>query len=153
MRKPAALSAATRNAVVAIEVTERNTQDAPYFVPLVSETMQNFDVTRILGDKAYSSYANLELAVQNGATPFIPFKNYAVGTSKSETWNRMFHFFSFNRAEFLKAYHQRSNVEATFSAIKRKFGDYVRSRTRTAPCRRAGARPGAPSAARARKAA
>jgi transposase len=32
----------------------------------------------------------------------------------------------------LKVYHQRSNVESTFSAIKRKFGDYVRSRTKTA---------------------
>jgi len=37
-----------------------------------------------------------------------------------------------NREEFLKAYHKRSNVEATFSAIKRVFGDSVRSRTRVA---------------------
>jgi hypothetical protein len=36
------------------------------------------------------------------------------------------------REEFLKHYHQRSNVESVFSAIKRKFGDAVRSKTETA---------------------
>jgi len=32
----------------------------------------------------------------------------------------------------LKAYHKRSNVESTFSAIKRVFGDFVRSKNKTA---------------------
>jgi hypothetical protein len=32
------------------------------------------------------------------------------------------------RKEFLRHYHQRCNVESTFSAIKRKFGDSVRSK-------------------------
>jgi transposase len=41
----------------------------------------------------------------------------------------MFHFFSLNREEFVAHYHKRSNVEATFSAIKRKFGDAIRSKT------------------------
>lgn len=37
-----------------------------------------------------------------------------------------------NREEFAAHYHKRSNVEATFSAIKRVFGDSVRSRIRAA---------------------
>ena len=28
-------------------------------------------------------------------------------------------------------YHRRSNAESVFSAVKRKFGDYIRSRTDT----------------------
>jgi transposase len=40
-----------------------------------------------------------------------------------------FHFYSCEWEQFLRAYHQRSNVESTFSAIKRKFGDFVRSKT------------------------
>jgi hypothetical protein len=32
-------------------------------------------------------------------------------------------------AEFLLIYHKRSNAESTFSAIKRVFGDFIRSRT------------------------
>jgi predicted nucleic acid-binding Zn finger protein len=72
------------NVVTAIEVTGRNTQDA--FAPLVTKTMEQFNVARVLGDKAYSSYANLELTVSKRAEPFIPFKSYAKGTSPSETW-------------------------------------------------------------------
>lgn len=38
----------------------------------------------------------------------------------------------FHRAEFLERYHKRSNVETTFSMIKRKFGDALRTKTETA---------------------
>ncbi len=34
-----------------------------------------------------------------------------------------------NHELFLKHYHQRSNVESTFSMIKRKFLPYVRSKS------------------------
>ncbi len=120
------------NVITAIEATEKNTQDSPFFAPLITRTAEQFNVTRVMGDKAYSSYANLELTVAKGAEPFIPFKSYAVGTSPSHTWNKLFGFFMLHREEFLKAYHKRSNVEATFSAIKRVFGDTVRSKTKTA---------------------
>ncbi len=120
------------NVITAIEVTERNTQDAPYFAPLVTRTTEEFNVLRVLGDKAYSSYANLELTVSKGAEPFIPFKSYAKATSPSPTWNRLLGYFIMNREEFLSAYHKRSNAESTFSAIKRLFDDSVRSKTRVA---------------------
>lgn len=38
----------------------------------------------------------------------------------------------YRRDEFLAHYHKRSNVESTFSMIKRKFGDFLRSKTDTA---------------------
>jgi hypothetical protein len=44
----------------------------------------------------------------------------------------MVHFYSFKREEFLKHYHKRSNVESTFSMVKAKFRDHVRSKTDTA---------------------
>ncbi len=40
----------------------------------------------------------------------------------------MFHYFQFNREEFLQHYHQRSNVESTFNMIKMKFGDKLKSK-------------------------
>ena len=40
--------------------------------------------------------------------------------------------FLYKQDEFLAAYGKRSNVEATFSSIKRKFGAAVRSKTFTA---------------------
>jgi len=120
------------NVITAIEATQKNTQDSPFFAPLIGQTAEHFNVARVMGDKAYSSYANLELTVSKGAEPFIPFKSYAKGTSPSQTWNRLFAYFILNRDEFLKAYHKRSNVESTFSSIKRVFGDSVRSKTLTA---------------------
>jgi len=44
----------------------------------------------------------------------------------------MFHFYSLNRAEFLKHYHKRSNVETVFHMIKSKFGQRLRSKSMTA---------------------
>jgi hypothetical protein len=41
----------------------------------------------------------------------------------------MYHMYHFNRAECLQHYHKRSNVESTFSMIKAKFRDHVRSKT------------------------
>ena len=69
-------------------MTERNTVDAPYFAPLITKTIDQFNVLPVMDDKAYSSYANLELTVSKGAEPFIPFKSSAKATSPSETWNR-----------------------------------------------------------------
>jgi transposase len=41
----------------------------------------------------------------------------------------MYHLFMFNREEFLRYYHQRSNAESVFSMMKGKFGDSVRSKS------------------------
>jgi hypothetical protein len=44
----------------------------------------------------------------------------------------MFHLYNLNRDEFLSHYHKRPNVETTFSMIKARFGDSLRSKTDTA---------------------
>ncbi len=43
----------------------------------------------------------------------------------------MYHYYMFNREQFLERYHQRSNVESVFSMMKAKFGDAVRSKSDT----------------------
>ena len=45
---------------------------------------------------------------------------------------KAYHYFQFNQEEYMAKYHKRSNVESTFSAVKRKFGDSVLSKTDTA---------------------
>ena len=37
-----------------------------------------------------------------------------------------------NREEFMQHYHLRSNVETTFSMIKAKFSEMIKSKTKTA---------------------
>ena len=51
---------------------------------------------------------------------------------KSLRWASIYHFYNFKRDEFLSHYHKRSNVETTFSMIKAKFGERLRSKTETA---------------------
>src|SRR5262249_6734009 len=118
------------NVVTAVEIKDQNAGDAPQFGPLVSTTAQNFDVKEVSADKAYLSNANLETVEALGGTAFIPFKSNS--TESDGVWARMFHYFNFRREEFLQHYHQRSNVESTFSAVKRKFGDAVRGKTAVA---------------------
>ena len=65
---------------------------------------------------------------RHGAVPYIMFKSIHTGRGGG-LWAKMFHYFQFNRDEFLRHYHKRSNVESTFSMIKAKFRDHVRSKT------------------------
>ena len=116
------------NVVTAVVVTDERTGDSPMLAPLVTETASHFNVERVSADKAYVSKFNLNLIESLGARPLVPFKSNAK-FRESATWNRLFHYFQFHRDEFLAQYHKRSNVESTFSAMKRKFSDTIRSKS------------------------
>jgi hypothetical protein len=45
-----------------------------------------------------------------GATAYIPFKSNSTSGEGGSVWEKMFHYFQFRREEFLRHYHQRSNV-------------------------------------------
>ena len=119
------------NVITSAEVSSSG--DSPMLPELVANTAANFDVQAVAADKAYSSYMNLEMLDAIGVKALIPFRANAVeqreGQPRNEVWARLFHFFHLHREEFLAAYHVRSNVESTFSAIKRKFSDQIRSKT------------------------
>lgn len=86
--------------------------------------------------------------VDHAAMPYIPFKSNSASEwgltgkrgqdkaanwkRKSNLWRQMYHYFSFNQSRFLQQYHKRSSVESTFSMIKAKFGDSLRSKSKTA---------------------
>ena len=63
-----------------------------------------------------------------GATPYVPFKTNSRDKG-SPAWRRMWGMFLYRQDEFLAHYHKRSNVETTFSMVKAKFRDHVRSKT------------------------
>jgi transposase len=120
------------NVVTAAEVLHRDAQDSPLLPGLLAKTKENFTVREVSGDKAFGSFKNYDAIEAAGGTPFIPFKSHQGFGSKHNLWSQMYHYFMFRREEFLGHYHKRSNAESTFSAIKAKFGDSVRSRTETA---------------------
>ncbi len=79
-------------------------------------------------DKAYLSVENVEAIFDAGGVPFIAPKVNTTGAAGG-LFERMFHYYQYRREEFLSHYHRRSLVESVFSAVKRKFGDSVRSKT------------------------
>lgn len=121
--------------VTSVEISDRDEHDYTYFEPLVKQTAQNFEMKEVSADKGYCGISNLRLVVDNGAQPFIPFKRCAKEKhwkDKSGLWTRMFHLFKYHEKEFYEHYHKRSNNETAFSMIKSKFGERLRSKTRTA---------------------
>lgn len=121
------------NTITAIKITDGNISDAPQFSELVRETAENFDIKEVSADKGYSSRENIRTVQDVGGTPFIMFrKNANPKRMGSFLWKKMYHYFMMNQEEFMEHYHKRSNVETTFSMIKRKFGTNVRSKTKTA---------------------
>jgi transposase len=119
------------NVVTAVEIHDRNASDTKLLPPLLQATRENFMVREVSADKGYSSKKNAAMVEIAGGTPFISFTSQATGEG-GRSWGRMYHFFQFRRDEFLAHYHKRSNVESTFSMMKRKFGDSLRSKTDTA---------------------
>jgi transposase len=136
------------NVVTAVEITDRFAGDSPQFKSLVQSTGRNFVMTEISADKAYLSVANLQTALDHNAMPYIPFKvnsapEHALTKRKGQDrktqwkrksafWRQMYHYYEFNQEWLMQRYHKRSNVESTFSMIKAKFGDSLRSKTKTA---------------------
>lgn len=120
------------NIITSIEITEGHAADSPYFVPLVESSAKDFTLKEISADKAYSSRKNLEAAIDNGAIPFIPFRNNSRSKAGgSHVWSSAYRYYINHQEEFYQKYHLRSNVESTFSMLKRKFGNNLKTKTFT----------------------
>jgi transposase len=131
--KAHAMCGAKTNIVTTVEILDMNAADCPQFKTLVETTVQSgFNVQEVPADKAYLSRDNLELVEQLGGTAFVPFKINSAPGEEGSLWEKLFHYYQFRKDEFLKHYHQRSNMESTFSMVKAKFQDYVRSKVEVA---------------------
>ncbi len=92
-------------------------------------TTQNFRVSEVSADKGHAESNTTKNSISKmGAIPFISFPERHKGLGGG-AWQTMYHYFMFKREDFLAHYHKRSNVESTFSMMKRKFGDSLRSKT------------------------
>ena len=118
------------NIVTAIAITPSNIHDSPMFPKLLDDTAKNFTMAEVSADKAYLSDANLRHVERKGAAPYIPFKSNTTGRG-SGMWKRLYAHFILNEDDFMEHYHRRSNVETTFSMVKSKFGDALRSKSDT----------------------
>lgn len=122
------------NIVTSVEVSHRHANDTTFLKPLLHATTDNgFQVKELSADKGYDSFNNRCLVLIKGGMPYIPFREGEQRkpnpSNKGELWKRFYHFYKYNESEFKQHYHKRSNVETTFSMIKAKFGERIRSKT------------------------
>jgi len=116
------------NIICSAEATYGNLSDIGQ-APKLLQGLKEFNVKRVSADKGYSSQRVLETIKAMGALPFIMFKENANPKENSpEIWRKMFEYFRDNKQEFLKHYHRRSNVETTFSMIKMRLGEFLKSK-------------------------
>jgi transposase len=116
------------NIITAVEIHGQHASDSKMLPALAEATAMNFTMREVSADKGYASKANYDSIACLGATPFISFPESHKGQGGGK-WAEMYHYFNFRKQEFLQHYHKRSNVESTFSMMKRKFGDSLRSKT------------------------
>jgi len=121
---PVSSASFSRNSLVSV-----GNDTATRFDCLVSAIVTN----EVSAGMAYSSRLNLQLAANAGGKVYIPFKKSATERAAgSALWKKMFHYFRLNYDKFREHYHKRSNIEATNAAIKRKFGETLKSKNPTA---------------------
>lgn len=114
--------------VTAAAIYGRDANDCPILPELVKKTKENFTIKEVSADKGYLSVENVETIFAAGGIPYIHPKENSTG-GVGGLFEKMIHFYRYKQNEFLAHYHKRSNVEALFSSVKRKFSDHVRSRT------------------------
>lgn len=116
------------NIICSAEVTYGNFHDVKQ-APKLLEGLRQFEPKKVSADKGYSAYKILQLIEGMNAEPFIAFReNTHPGKRSPEIWRRMYQYFLTNKEHFLKNYHKRSNVETTFSMIKMRLGEFLRSK-------------------------
>ena len=116
------------NTVTDIAITPGTIHDSPILPELLDGTAERFTMREVSADKAYLSNTNLRYIERLGAYPYIPFKSNTTGKG-SPMWRRLYGYFMLNEASWKDHYHKRSNVETTFSMIKGKFGDSLKSKS------------------------
>lgn len=124
-RKAHVMIGVKTNVVTSVQITKQSGEgsaDINHYKPLLHKTAINFKVKEVSADMAYLSRTNLEETVQLGAMPFIPFKSNVTGGGNGLVWRKLWLYFKEQQQDYHEHYHKRSNVETTFSMIKRKFG-------------------------------
>jgi len=119
------------NVIAAANIDHQDAADSPQLPGLVATTRKTFTVKEVSADKAYAGVANFAAVEKAGGQFFPAFKDNTTG-AVGGAFEKAFHYFSFKRDEYLSHYHQRSNVEATFSMVKKKFGDAVKAKNELA---------------------
>ncbi len=121
------ISGVKTNVICSAKITKGTKHESPYFKSLLDDTAKIFSIKEVSADAGYLSKKNVKAVSDIGAVPFIMGKkNVSVPMKGYSSWGMMLRLWKKHQIYFAAHYHKRSNVESTFGALKRKFGDFCR---------------------------
>ena len=122
------ISGVKTNVICSAKITKGTVHESPLFRPLLDDTAKIFNIKEISADGGYLSRKNVKAIAKIGAVPFIKGSKCVnvPGRGTVSAWGSMLRLWKNHKMFFAEHYHRRSNVEATFGMIKRKFGDFCR---------------------------
>lgn len=106
-------------------ITSRKRHDCPFFVILLKPFKW---LGNVVADKGYLSRINFQFVWDRKGQAFIPFKKGKKKQSRSKAlgfpaWKFAYDFWTVLNGLYVSIYHQRSRIEAVFSALKKRYGD------------------------------
>ena len=111
--------------ILQFTITDWKGSDSKEFKRLIGDLPR---LSKVAGDKAYSSRANCQAVADKKGKPFLCFKANATGRAKgSPAWQLLFMAYTDNPDEWMDEYHIRSMVEAVFASLKRCWGSDIKS--------------------------
>lgn len=119
--------------VLAVKITDEHTHDSKHLKYLLSESAKFGTISKVLGDGAFDSRESFGMIANIEATPAIRVRKNAIPNAKG-CYPRKLAVLA-QKADYKKwaasvSYGKRWIVESVFSAIKRMFGEEVRSKKR-----------------------
>lgn len=108
-------------------ITAWRRNDSPFFTVL----LQPFTwLGIVIADLGYAARKNFQFVADRKGAAFIPFKKNVRGRSKSNpAWKAAYWLWKMFKTIYMSIYHQRSKIEAVFSALKKRYGDQLFSRS------------------------
>lgn len=108
-------------------ITAWRRNDSPFFQIL----LQPFKwLGVVIADLGYAARKHFQFVADRKGACFIPFKENATPKPKSHpAWKAAFWLWKMFQTIYLSIYHQRSKIEAVFSALKKRYGDQLYCRS------------------------
>ena len=112
-------------AIISFHFTRTNVHEVTQLEKLLQPL---HDFSNVYADSGYLSVNNCWAIVMKGGIPFIhPKKNTTGRGNNGRAFTEMMERYKGNKESWMKKYHQRSNIEAVFSSLKRRLGGFVTS--------------------------
>lgn len=108
-------------------ITTWRRNDSPFFMIL----LRPFTLLgTVFADLGYAARKHFQFVADRKGALFTPFKSNATAKPKSHpAWKAAFWLWKMLKTIYMSIYHQRSKIEAVFSALKKRYGDQLYCRS------------------------